>query len=62
MKLPIKAIRLDFRYPEYLFGEKVWGIAQAMPGGEAFPPIVVRFDGEHYWFRMAFTGSLLRGP
>jgi hypothetical protein len=31
MKIPIKAIRLDFQDPEHLFGEKVWEIAQAMP-------------------------------
>ena len=45
---------LDFQDPEDLFGERVWEIAQAMLGGEAFPPIVVRFDGENYWLQDGF--------
>lgn len=54
MKLPIKAIRLDFQDPEHLFGEKVWEIAQAMLRGDTFEPIVVRFDSENYWLQDGF--------
>ena len=52
--LPIDSIRPDFQGEEYLDRDKVESFAAAIRGGEALPPIIVRFDGETYWLQDGF--------
>ena len=54
LRLPISSIGLDFQPEECLDDETIERYAAVLRAGGAVLPVVVNFDGEHYWLRDGF--------
>jgi len=52
--LRIEQIRLDFQPTENLFEERVFQLMLELKDGIQFKPIIVRFDGTHYFCQDGF--------